>query len=200
VEDSPAVAGVAVRGIGYAYCPMDKEQGNGEGETRRMNEDQGEAAPAGDVTIQPPAKDRAEALRRAAEAVWVAAQKGAPWASLAVLPAEPGLRTGALARAVAEVGSVQRGEPVEYLDLQSINLAASRPLAETLADESRHFQRVVALGCPSDDRVADLLASSAAAAVLIVERDATRLAAARRVLEIVGPERFLGAVVLEPAG
>jgi hypothetical protein len=178
---------------------MDKEHANGEGERRRTNEDQGEAAPAGDVTIQPAAPDRAEALRRAAEAVWVASQKGAAWSSLALLPAEPGLRTDDLARAVAEVGSAQRGEPVEYLDLQSATLAASRPLAETLSDESRPFQRVVALGCPADDRVAELLANSAAAAVLIVEREATRVAAARRVLEIVGPERFLGAVVLEPA-
>jgi hypothetical protein len=149
------------------------------------------------VTAESDTEMLPEALRRAAEAVWVASQKGAPWATLAIVPAEPGLQTDALARAVAEVGSEQRGEPVEFLDLRDVTLANSRSLVETLA-LSAAFRHVVALGCPTDNRAAELLATSAAAVVLIVEREATRVTAARRVVEAVGPERFLGAVVLEP--
>ena len=70
------------------------------------------------------------ALGRAAEAIWVAAQK-ASWSSLVLVPAEPSLSTAALAAAVAAVGSVQRGEPVERLDLEGLPLARSRSVAET---------------------------------------------------------------------
>lgn len=157
-----------------------------------------EAAPADDAPA--PAFDDplpSEAVRRAAEAIWVASQKGAPWATLALVPAEPGLRTDALARAVADVGTEQRGEPVDFLDLRDVTLANSRSLVETLALAAA-FRHVVALGCPTDNRAAELLATAAAAVVLVVEREATRLDAARRVVEAVGPDRFLGAVVVEP--
>jgi hypothetical protein len=138
-----------------------------------------------------------DALRRAAEAIWVAAQRF-EWSTLALVPAEPTLQLHGLARAVAEIGSLQRGEPVEALDLRNVTLAGSRAAAETLAGETRPCRRVVALACPVEDPAAQLLASAATAAALVVEQDATRVGSARRVMELVGPERFLGAVVLAP--
>jgi hypothetical protein len=152
---------------------------------------QAAAAPA---SAEAPAWDP-EALRRAAEGIWVAAQK-AVWSTLAIVPAEARLRTAELARAVAEVGEAQRGERVEPLDLEKATLANTRTIIESFADESRPYARVVALGCPTDERAAELLATSVAAAVLVLEQEGTRIAAARRVLEIVGEDRFLGAVLV----
>lgn len=135
-------------------------------------------------------------LFRAAEAVWVAAQQ-ASWASLVLIPAEPGLSVRALACAVAAAGSAQRGEPVEVVNAQDLPLAGSRPLAEKLAAPDPLFRRVVAVDCPLEVQAALLLARSAGAAVLVLVMDRTPVATARRVLELVGPARFVGAVTLD---
>jgi hypothetical protein len=134
-------------------------------------------------------------LERAAEAVWVAARQRR-WSSLVVVPAEPGLAAGPLARAVAAAASTQRGETVEYLDLRDVALGASRPFADRLAEDGKPYRVVAAVACPLDDRMALLLASSADAAILVLEQGGTFLASARRVLDLVGPSRFVGAVVL----
>lgn len=136
------------------------------------------------------------ALERAAEAVWVAAQRS-NWSSLVIVPAEPGLSVVSLARAVAAVGSAQRGEPVDGLDLRGVPVAESRPHAERLADRSRPYHRVALLDPPLESQAAVLLAGSADAAVLVVERDRTPVEQAERVIELLGRERFIGAVILE---
>jgi hypothetical protein len=147
------------------------------------------------VDLDLKAKSAPLTLDRAAEAVWVAARQRT-WSSLVVVPAEPGLGAGPLARAVAAAASTQRGETVEYLDLRGVALGASRPLADRLAEDGKPYRVVAAVACPLDDRMAQLLSSSADAAILLLEQGATALAAARRVVELVGPSRFLGAVVL----
>lgn len=151
------------------------------------------------MTDEKPASEPvfAPELARAAEGIWVAAQKAA-WSSLVVVPAGTGLPAAEIARAVAAAGTLQRGEPVEILDLRGLSLGGSRTTAETLADSSHPFRRVAAVDCPLDSQTAVLLASSAGAAVLIVEKETTSVEAARRVMELVGEARFLGAVVLEP--
>jgi hypothetical protein len=136
-------------------------------------------------------------LAEAVEGIWVAAQKAA-WSSLVVVPARTGLPAAEIARALAAAGTLQRGEPVESLDLRGLPLGRSRPMVEALSDSARPFHRVVAVDCPLDSQTAVLLASSAGAAVLVVERETTSVDAARRVLELVGPARFLGAVLLAP--
>jgi cellulose synthase/poly-beta-1,6-N-acetylglucosamine synthase-like glycosyltransferase len=140
-----------------------------------------------------PADERA--LAQAAEAIWVAAQES-PWSSLVIVPGEPGLDTAAIARAVAAVGSAQRGEAVENRDLRGAPLADSRALTEALADRTRPYGRVVAVDWPVESRTALLLSRSADAAILVVQRRRTPLADARRVVELLGGPRFLGAVVL----
>jgi hypothetical protein len=148
---------------------------------------------------QVPESASAAELARAAEGIWVATQRAA-WSSLVVVPAVTGLPAAEIAGALAAAGTLQRGEPVENLDLRGFPLARSRPMVEALADSSRPFCRVAAVDCPLDSQTAVLLASSAGAAILLVERETTGVEAARRVLELVGQTRFLGAVVLEPAG
>jgi hypothetical protein len=131
----------------------------------------------------------------AAEAIWVRAQKSA-WSSLVVVPAGPGLPTAAIAEAVAAVGTAQRGEAVGSRDLRDVSLADSQPLVETLGDRGRRYHHVVAVDCPLDNQAALLLSSAADAAILVVQRDRTKLASARRVLDLVGPSRFVGAVLV----
>src|SRR5262245_25470636 len=121
-------------------------------------------------------------LRRAAEAIWVAAQKAA-WSSLVIVPAQPGLATATVARAVAAAGTAQRGETVEYLDLGGRPLAESRALAERLGETSRRYGCVAAVDCPLDSPTARLLSSTAGAAILVIERDTTTLASARQILD-----------------
>jgi hypothetical protein len=139
-----------------------------------------------------------DALTQAAEAIWVAAQK-TTWSSLVVVPADPDESTAQLAQAVAAVGSTQRGERVEGLDLSGLSLGQSRPAAETLAENGRPYRRVAAIDCPLSSQTAVLLAGAAEGAVLVVTEGRTRLANARRVMGLVGPSRFVGAVVLKPS-
>jgi len=135
------------------------------------------------------------AFASAAEAIWVRTQKS-PWSSLVVVPAGPGLPTAAVAEALAAVGTAQRGEAVDSRDLRGVGLADSRPLVEMLADRGRPYQKVAAVDCPLDSQAALLLTSSADAAILVVQRDRTKLASARRVMDLVGPSRFVGAVLV----
>lgn len=155
---------------------------------------------AGDTAVTKAAvaqPGEAAGFERAAEAVWVAAQRSS-WSSLVIVPAEPGLGVVPLARALAAVGSAQRGEAVDGLDLRGVPLADSRAHVERLADRSRPYRRVALVDCPLESQAALLLATSADAAVLVVERERTTLEAAQSVIERVGAERFVGAVVIEP--
>jgi hypothetical protein len=153
---------------------------------------------AGDTAARVAVAPAGEAgLERAAEAVWVAAQ-GTRWSSLVIVPAETGISAVALARAVAAVGSAQRGEPVDGIDLRGLPLSESRAHVERLADRSQPFRRVALLDCPLDSQAALLLAQSADAAVLVVERERTPLETARKVIAKLGQERFVGVVVAEP--
>lgn len=138
------------------------------------------------------------ALSRAAELIWVAAQRST-WSSLALVPAEPGISVGPIAAALAAVGGAQRGEPVQYLDLRGVGFADSRPAAETLADRAAPSRLVAALDCPLDSQAAQLLASAANLCVLVVAKDRTDLAQARRLVDSLGKERLLGAVIIDPA-
>lgn len=137
-----------------------------------------------------------EALARAAEAIWVAAQR-TPWSSLVLVPADRDQSTAALALAVAAAGSAQRGEPVEGLDLAGLSLAQSRPVADSLAEGGRPYRRVAAVDCPLASQTALLLASAAGSAVLVVAEGRTAMADARHLIELIGPRRFLGAVLLK---
>jgi hypothetical protein len=138
------------------------------------------------------------ALSRAAESIWVAAQRST-WSSLALVPAEPGISVGPIAAALAAVGGAQRGEAVQYLDLRGVAFSDSRPAAETLADRTAPARLVAALDCPLESQAAQLLASAASLCVLVVAKDRTDLAQARRIVESLGRQRLLGAVIIDPA-
>lgn len=159
-------------------------------EARSVSEQEGRRRSAPAAAASP--------LAGAAEAIWVRAQK-TRWSSLVLVPAGPGLPTAALADAVASVGTAQRGEAVSSQDLVGAALASSRPLVELLADRSRPYRHVVAVDCPLDSQAALLLSSAADAAVLVVQRDRTTLASARRVLDLVGASRFVGSILVTAA-
>jgi hypothetical protein len=139
----------------------------------------------------------ATAVDRAAEAVWVAAQRRI-WSSLVIVPADPSVNAVSLARAVAVAGTAQRGEPVEGLDLRGLPLSESRAHAERLADRSRPYRRVAIVDSPRQSQTALLLASAADAAVVVVERDRTAVEDVRWLVEQLGQERLVGAVMVEP--
>ncbi len=151
-----------------------------------------DAAPAAEVASSPE-----RGVERAAEAVWVAAQRRS-WSSLVVVPVERAAGAVALARALAVAGTAQRGEAVVGLDLRGLPLSESRAHAARLADRSRPHRRVAVVDSPLESQTAVLLACAADAAVLVVERDRTRLEDVRAVLDRIGQERFVGAVMLEP--
>jgi len=152
------------------------------------------------ATVEKPSGGGSSAtIVEAAEAVWVAVQ-GSPWPTLAVVPAEPGLSVGKLVGALAATGAAQRGQSVEALDLQGRPLANSQKVVEALAAPQPVQRSIVAVDCPLESQAGLLFARSAGAAILVVAMEHTRMEAAERILDLVGRERFLGAVVHAPRG
>jgi hypothetical protein len=148
------------------------------------------------MTTQAPTSHQAtdRDITRTAETLWVAVQDSY-WPTLALVPAEPGLPVGTLATALATVGSRQRGQDIEALDLQGRPLADSQELVEALTAPQPLYRSIVALDCPLESQAALLFARSAGAAILVVAMERTRLQDAERVKQLVGESRFLGAVV-----
>ncbi len=134
-------------------------------------------------------------LEKGMERLWVAVLQ-APWASLVVVPAGRGVSGLAVARELAAAGSVYRGEPVEVLNAEGTRLSECRNLLGSVTGTAALHSLVIAVDCPLLTESARLLARAAQAAVLLVPIGTTPLADARRVVEAVGRDRFLGAVTL----
>jgi hypothetical protein len=124
------------------------------------------------------------------------------WKSLALIPADEGGSTAALAAALAEVGRQLREGAVTALQLPRLDYITASGIADAIAAAGRgegvpeNLQVIIALPPVLDDPLGVAIAHAADAAVLCVEMGKTRLGSARRTIELVGRERFVGSVLL----
>jgi len=133
-------------------------------------------------------------LRKACEAVWVAAQ-GYPWTTLAVVPSGAGQSVAAFALELATVGSEYYGRTVEFVDGTGLELHGARALVDRLSGATGLHSLVVALDDPLESQSALLAARTASRVVAGVALGHSRLSDMKRLVESVGQERFLGATV-----
>lgn len=133
--------------------------------------------------------------RRAFERLWVALLQSW-WSSVVMVPARPGLSGLLVAQGLAAAGAEYRGEPVEVLNAVGAQLGQCRGLLDQVAAVKSDHALLLAIDCPLEQESALLLARAAQAAVLLVPVGSTRLDEGRRVVELVGRGRFLGAVTL----
>ena len=130
------------------------------------------------------------------ERLWFAALQS-PWGSLAVIPATRGTSTAALARRLAEVAKVHRESEVHLLNAEGIRLADALWFVDGVNEHCAHGDRaILSLDSPLANNAAIPIARATDAVILVVTLGDTRFADAARTLDLVGRERFIGAVTV----
>jgi hypothetical protein len=151
-----------------------------------------------------------------AQELWLAVTRR-DWQTLAVIPAHRDGSALSLATALAEAGSLLRGKPVELFSADRadshgdthgdtvLNARNTSPItlnpvpAGGLPPSTEKFGRVVALEPLSSNPAGATIAQSAEAVLMVAERGVTELRTARRTVEMIGRDRFLGCVLVSPA-
>ena len=129
--------------------------------------------------------------------LWYALQ-AKNWLSLAVVPSRSGSGARELARALAEVGTALRGERVLLFEAERSDSESVVKHMVQIRNYTRDNARmVIALDAPVENPTAISLIRAADAALLAVERGASDLRNARKTIELVGPDRLLGSVLVQ---
>lgn len=133
--------------------------------------------------------------------LWSRLHRGRQLTSLVVVPAHPGGSGMAAARAIIEVGRLQRSAPMRLIDAEGLRLGgAAQVIREMNASVARGAMVVVVVDSVLANPVGLEVAMAARHALLSVTLGTTDLASARRTLEMVGRERFVGSVTLRKEG
>jgi hypothetical protein len=130
--------------------------------------------------------------------LWVALQRQ-PWTTLVVVPAHPGDSGLPAARAILDAGApYPEAGPLHLVDATAVEEDSAAGLVREMKARTSEGRAVVALGSPLTKPAGLRVAYAADAALLAVTLGDTDLASARRTVELVGHERFLGSVTLPP--
>ena len=127
------------------------------------------------------------------------------WASLAVIPAHAGGSAFEIARALAEAGSRHRGTPVRLVKADANDLAQTAQFVDSLSRKSgggstkRGGEIIIAVDPVVENPLGIAIAFAADAVLVTIELGVTDLASARKTIEMIGRERLLGCVVIDPA-
>jgi hypothetical protein len=127
------------------------------------------------------------------------ALRGRPWTTLALVAPGNGSRAWSLAQEL----QTAEGDPRQTLQVvNALNATVGRVAAVAHALSTKKLESapgrirfIVAVDSPLENPVSIGLLTTCDAVVLLLERRRTRIPDARRILELVGPERFIGAVL-----
>jgi|RhiMetdeSRZDD1v2_1073273.scaffolds.fasta_scaffold30673_2 hypothetical protein len=121
------------------------------------------------------------------------------WSTLALVPAEPGLSAFTVGDALSAVGKLHRQSPVPVLNAQGLRLSETRAFTESMTTAVREQGvAITVVDSPLQSESAIAIVAAADAAILVVRLGAVRFASARRTVELIGRDRFLGTIVLRP--
>jgi hypothetical protein len=121
------------------------------------------------------------------------------WMTLAVVAPGNGLGAWRIAQALVEVAE-KRPRPLKAVNAIDASLERLAAVAHALSPEklvaaADRTRFVLAVDSPLENPAAIGLLSTCGAVVLLLERRRTRIPDAQRILELVGRERFIGAVL-----
>jgi hypothetical protein len=128
--------------------------------------------------------------------IWFAALRR-PWSSLVLVPAHPGATALFIADALVAVGRLHGERPVRLVNAEGAELPDVANILKSLgAIVERQELAVVAVDCPLSEAAAIPIARTAEAAILVLPLGESGFLDARRAIDLVGRDRFIGAVTL----
>lgn len=119
-----------------------------------------------------------------------------PWNCLVVVSPERTQSTLRMASSLAELGTQHRRSPVELIDALELDLERVTAIAHSVGSKQGELRFVVALDSPLVNPVAIGVLTVADAVLMLLEKGVSKIPQARRIIEIAGRERFIGAVVV----
>jgi hypothetical protein len=121
------------------------------------------------------------------------------WSCLAVVSPDRTPNTLRLARSLAAFGTQHRRRPVEVIDALELDIERASTLAHSIEVEAGsprlESRFVVALDSPLANPSAIEVLTACDAAVLLLEKGITRIPQARKIIDIAGRHRLVGAVL-----
>ncbi len=158
--------------------------------------------PTGEVVpevVEQPQKPVSTAPTSTLLHLWAMLNQRTRWSSLVVVPSHESCSGMQAAQAILEVGSKQGSTPIHFLDAEGLELgAAQHVVAEMMAYVEQGDRVVVLIDSIVSNPVGLEVALAAEKALLCVSLGTSDYTSARRTLELVGKERFLGSVTLQP--
>jgi hypothetical protein len=134
----------------------------------------------------------------ALQRVWLSAQ-ALQWRSLALVPASDDVSVIELAHAFSALGLWNCGEATEVVDLRNVPFPNLRGPIEVIKWHIRGGGRVIlALSSCSHSVATVPLAQAADCCILCVALGSTRIAEASEAVEQVGPDHFVGTLLVRP--
>lgn len=159
-----------------------------------------EPPPSGGDTSARGEPGRSGASQHTLLQLWALANQRQRWSSLVLVPAHPGGSGRQAAAALLEVGSKQSATPVRFLNAEGLELGKAAHLVRELEAYVAQGDRVVVLlDSVLSNPVGLEVALAVERALLCVTLGDSDFSSARRTVELVGKERFLGSVTLQPS-
>ncbi len=129
--------------------------------------------------------------------LWFAALRR-EWSSLVVVPAHEGGSAIRVAEALVQTGAIHGSRPVRLIDARTVLVKdAARLVVEMTSCVAAGELAIVVVDSVIGSETGIPLLLAADVALLCVTLGESDFASARRTIEIVGAERFLGSVVLD---
>jgi hypothetical protein len=124
-----------------------------------------------------------------------------PWSSLIVVPAHPGMSALFVARALAEVGGLHRSSPIRVISAEGIDMGgASRLIIEMTSTVAQGGLVIVAIDSVVTNPTGIPVSLAADAVLMCVALGDSDFKSARRTVELIGKDRFLGSVTFQATG
>ncbi len=131
--------------------------------------------------------------------LWAMLNQRHRWSSLVVVPSHVGGSGQQTARAILEVGTKQGTTPIHFLDAEGLELGSAQHVVnEMLAYVEQGDRVVVLIDSVISNPVGLEIALAAERALLCVTLGDSDFSSARRTLDLIGKERFVGSVTLQP--
>ena len=155
--------------------------------------------PAPEVLEQPQPQPLSSAPPSTLLHLWAMLNQRQSWSSLVLVPSHEGGSAMDAARAILEVASRQEQGTLHFLDAEGLELGVARHVVGEMRAYVEQGDRVIVLlDSIISNPVGLEVALAADRALLCVTLGSSDYTSARRTLELIGKERFVGSVTLQP--